>query len=214
MKPSDALLRSVLAATEHLTEDGLPPYPPRRPWPELPAPMCRRPLWVFGYGSLIWHPGFPFSEAHIARVHGHHRALCVWSWEYRGTVDTPGLVLGLDHGGSCTGVAFRVPDAERDATVAYLLRRELTTEIYRPLRKPVVLIDGRRVSALTFVVDRSLEQYAGPMPFEELVAVVARARGRRGPNAEYVRNTVAHLEELGIPCRRLHRVAEALPGSG
>jgi cation transport protein ChaC len=189
---------------QHLGDDGLPPYPPPRPWPQAPA--LESPLWVFGYGSLIWHPGFPWRESCVGRVYGHHRALCVWSWVYRGTVQLPGLVLGLDRGGSCTGVAYRVGDEHRDATVAYLLRRELTTEVYRPETRQVVLDDGRRVNALTFLVDRRRDQYAGCLPPEQVARVVARASGRRGRNTDYVRNTVAHLEELGIPCRRLRRV--------
>ena len=210
MKPGAASLRSVLAAVEHLGDDGLPAYPPRQPWPRAAAGIADAPLWVFGYGSLIWHPGFPFEEARIARVHGHHRALCIWSWEYRGTVDLPGLVLGLDRGGSCTGVAFRVRESEREACVAYLLRRELTTDIYRAVRKRALLDDGRCVSALTFVVDRARDQYAGNPAEQRVVDVVAAARGRRGPNAEYVRSTVRHLDELGIPCRRLQRIVRAL----
>jgi cation transport protein ChaC len=214
VKPSAESLRSVLAAVEHLGDDGLPAYPPRRPWPCPQPGIADAPLWVFGYGSLIWHPGFPFEEARIARVHGHHRALCIWSWEYRGTTEVPGLVLGLDRGGSCTGVAFRVGEAEREATVAYLLRRELTTPIYRPVRKPALLDDGRRVRVLTFVVERGSEQYAGRPGDARTVQVVASARGRRGPNAEYVQSTVQHLDELGIPCRRLRRIARALPAAG
>jgi len=197
-------------AAAQFAADGLPPYPPPRPWPPAPAHDFEGPLWVFGYGSLIWHPGFPFVESRTGRVHGHHRALCVWSWEYRGTVDAPGLVLGLDRGGSCTGVAFRVADAQREATVAYLLRRELPTEVYRPQRKAVQLADGRTVHALTFVVDRTQARYSGPLPQARVLAVVASARGQRGANAEYVCNTADHLAQLGIPCSRLRRLSQAL----
>lgn len=207
-------MRSVLAAVAHFGDDGLPAYPPPRPWPIAAGGIADPPLWVFGYGSLIWHPGFPFEEARIARVYGHHRALCVWSWEYRGTAEVPGLVLGLDRGGCCSGVAFRVREADREASVAYLLRRELTTDIYRPVRKRALLDDGRHVSVLTFVVERSNEQYAGRPGEAQLIEVVARARGRRGANAQYVRSTVQHLDELGVPCRRLRRIAHALPPEG
>jgi cation transport protein ChaC len=165
---------------------------------------------VFAYGSLIWHPGFPFSESRVGRVHGHHRALCVWSWEYRGTVRAPGLVLGLDRGGSCTGVVFRVAEADREATVAYLMRREVPAAVYRPVRKPVRLDDGRTVAALTFQVDRRQERYAGPIAEGETLGIVSSARGRRGANADYVCNTADHLERLGIPCARLRRLARAL----
>ncbi len=212
MTPQLRARRAAAAALEHLGDDGLPPYPPPRPWPPAPEHTRDGPLWVFGYGSLIWHPGFPFVESRVGRVHGHHRALCVWSWEYRGTLHAPGLVLGLDAGGSCTGVAFRVPDEQRDASVAYLLRRELPTALYRPARKAVRLADGRTVHALTFVVDRREDRYAGPMPESQVLEVVAGARGRRGANAEYVCNTADHLAELGIPCARLQRLSRALRG--
>ena len=210
--PSPGALRAAEEATTHLGEDGLPPYPPRSPWPALPAHLLAAPLWVFGYGSLIWHPGFPHVESRPARVHGHHRALCVWSWVYRGSVDTPGLVLGLDRGGSASGVAYRVPDAEREATLAYLLRREIPVSVYRAVRRSVRLDDGRRVSAVTFVVNRDQELYAGRIEEGAVRAIVARARGRRGSNAEYVHSTAEHLEALGIPCPRLRRLARDLPG--
>lgn len=167
-------------------------------------------LWVFGYGSLVWHPGFPFEESCPAHVTGHHRALCVWSWEYRGTLQRPGLVLGLDRGGSCAGLAYHVAPAERGATIAYLLRRELTTPVYRPIWKHARLADGRSVRALTFAVNRRHGQYAGRPDFARLLEVVTTAAGRRGPNAEYVLSTAQHLRELGIPCQRLEQVARAL----
>jgi len=213
MPLSAAALDEFRAALAHLGEDGLPAWPPPPPWPALEGGLPSGSLWVFGYGSLLWHPGFPFLEAHGARLHGHHRALCVWSWEYRGTPRRPGLVLGLDRGGSCPGLAFRIAREQRDAAVAYLLRRELTTRVYRPVLRRVRLDDGRRVCALTFVVDRAHPQYAGRLDAAALARAVARASGRRGSNAEYVRNTAAHLEALGIPCRRLERVARALDRS-
>lgn len=209
--PSATDLEAFLAAVEHLGDDGLPGYPPPRPWPVLEdGSGSGDVLWVFGYGSLIWHPGFPFEESCPAHVAGHHRALCVWSWEYRGTLERPGLVLGLDRGGSCAGLAYRVAPAERGATIAYLLRRELTTPIYRPLWKHARLADGRSVRALTFAVDRRHGQYAGRPDFARMLEVVTTAAGRRGANAEYVLSTAQHLRELGIPCQRLERVARAL----
>lgn len=208
-------LDAFLAAVEHLGDDGLPAYPPPQPWPVLEQPGDGGPcLWVFGYGSLVWHPGFPFEERSPARIAGHHRALCVWSWEYRGTVQRPGLVLGLDRGGSCAGLAYRIACSQREATIAYLLRRELTTPVYRPVWKRARLTDGRQVQVLTFAVDRTHHQYAGRPGFAHLMQVVASASGRRGPNAEYVRNTAEHLRALGIPCQRLERVARALEAGG
>jgi cation transport protein ChaC len=211
MKPSSRSLQKLQAALAHLGDDGLPDYPPPRPWPRLAigAACEAQPLWVFGYGSLIWNPGFPFEESSIATVHGHHRSLCVWSWEYRGTVELPGLVLGLDHGGSCAGIAYRVADAERGAAIAYLLRRELTTDTYRAVHRTVRLAGGGTVRALTFVVDRRDDRYAGRADFEATLEVITRAHGARGANLDYVTETAAHLEQLGIPCRELSRIAAA-----
>jgi cation transport protein ChaC len=181
-------------------------WPPKRPWPEVSLALPQSDLWVFGYGSLMWNPGFPPAESEIARIYGYHRGLCVWSWIYRGTERTPGLVLGLDAGGSCFGVAHRVRAKDRDAAVAYLFRREMVTRVYHPLVKSVRLDNGRDVEALTFVVDRRHTQYAGDMKAHEAAEVIRGARGSGGPNLDYVANTVRCLDELGIPCRRLHRV--------
>lgn len=210
MTTRDAALAHTREAMRHLTDDGLPAYPPPKPWPHAPAALSDGELWVFGYGSLIWNPGFPHAESHTARLYGYHRRLCVWSWEYRGTAERPGLVLGLDRGGSCHGVAFRVAERDKAATVAYLMRRELTTLVYRPLRARVCLADRRRVYALTFVVDPRQHQYAGHLQTAELVSIVSRAIGGRGANREYVINTYQHLVDLGIPCPRLTGVVNAL----
>ena len=210
MTTRDAALAHTREAMRHLTDDGLPAYPPPKPWPESPEGVSDGELWVFGYGSLIWNPGFPNTESRTARLYGYHRRLCVWSWEYRGTAERPGLVLGLDRGGSCQGVAFRVEDSDKHATVAYLLRRELTTLVYRPLRAHIRLASGRPVRALTFVVDPTHYQYAGHLDTDELRSIVSSARGGRGPNRDYVMNTYSHLAELGIPCPRLTELAAAL----
>jgi len=167
-------------------------------------------LWVFAYGSLMWNPGFPHVEARRARLYGYHRSLCVWSWVYRGTRRAPGLVLGLDRGGSCSGIAYRVPTAAHRAALTYLAERELVTGVYYALWKPLRVEAGRRVRALAFVVDRGHQQYAGKLPEHGAVATVRGARGRNGANLDYVANTVAHLEMMGIPCRRLRGVLDGL----
>ncbi len=172
-------------------------------------------LWVFGYGSLMWRPGFEFVEAHTARLHGYHRALCVWSWVHRGTREAPGLVFGLDLGGACVGRALRVPEAEKKAVVDYLCEREMVTPVYRPALRRLHL-PGRVVRALVFAVDRGHPQYAGRLDAQRAAVVVGRARGRSGANAEYLANTVAHLDALGVRDRRLHRVQrlveQSVPG--
>jgi len=167
-------------------------------------------FWVFGYGSLMWQPGFPHEESQPARVHGYHRALCLWSWRYRGSRETPGLVLGLDRGGSCPGMAFRVPRRHREQALRLLDDREMGNRSYRPLMLPARLADGRRVRLLTFVISRDNPQYAGKLEFARIVEVVHHAYGERGPNRDYVLNTVDHLAAMGFPCARLRAVARAL----
>ncbi len=162
------------------------------------AALSAADLWVFGYGSLMWRPGFAFAEHQIAMVRGYHRALCVYSHVHRGTPDKPGLVLGLDRGGSCKGIAFRVPAASASETIAYLRQREQVTLVYRELLLPARLADGRRIVALSYAVDRRHVQYAGRLARPELERFVRQGHGASGANPAYVRNTQAHLAQLGI----------------
>ncbi len=155
-------------------------------------------LWVFGYGSLMWRPGFSFTEREVARVRGYHRALCVYSHVHRGTPEQPGLVLGLDRGGSCRGIVFRVAAEHRDETIAYLRAREQVTSVYKEAYLNAQLDDGRSVTALSFIVDRSHLQYAGALAPADVARFVAQGRGVSGANPDYVRATQAHLAELGI----------------
>ena len=169
-------------------------------------------LWVFGYGSLMWRPGFPHEEAVDALIGGVHRALCVYSWVHRGTKARPGLVLGLDRGGSCRGIAFRIAPASRDGVIAYLRERELVTSVYREVQRDIRLLRGRIeiVVATTFVVDRSHEQYAGDLSREKLLDLVRDSRGLSGANADYVLNTARHLRTLGLRDPVLDWLAEKL----
>lgn len=155
-------------------------------------------LWVFGYGSLIWRPGFPFAESQPARLHGYHRSLCVFSHVHRGTPERPGLVLGLDRGGICRGLAFRVAATDAIETVAYLRAREQATSVYLERHMPVRLEDGRSVRALVYVADRRHLQYAGRLPAEERFALVRDGRGGSGPNPDYVLQTHEHLRKMGV----------------
>ncbi|HWU61917.1 MAG TPA: gamma-glutamylcyclotransferase [Ensifer sp.] len=155
-------------------------------------------FWVFGYGSLMWKPGFAFEERQIARAYGYRRSLCIRSWVHRGTRENPGLVLGLDRGGSCKGVAFRVADAEREAVIAYLRERELVTNVYLERFAQARLADGRWVRTLIYVADPRHEQFERPSNPEEAAEIVARSVGASGHNLDYVRNTVTHMRELGI----------------
>ncbi|MCG6207654.1 gamma-glutamylcyclotransferase [Rhodopseudomonas sp. HC1] len=169
-------------------------------------------LWVFGYGSLMWRPGFDFVEQLPARLIGEHRALCVYSFVHRGTPEQPGLVLGLDRGGACRGIAFRVADKHRTQTVAYLREREQVTSVYREVKRSVWLEDDarRRVSALAYVVDRGHAQYAGRLTPAEQLRLVRQGHGRSGPNRDYVLSTVHSLEAQGCRDPQLHRLAEFL----
>lgn len=155
-------------------------------------------FWVFGYGSLIWNPGFAHVETSRARLSGYRRALCIRSWVHRGTQEQPGLVLGLDRGGSCVGMAFRVPADLRDEVMAYLRERELVTNVYLERQVKLRLDDGRAVEAVTYVCDRKHAQYAGSLDAEEAAGIVRNAAGKSGANPDYVRSTLEHLKALGI----------------
>jgi cation transport protein ChaC len=171
-------------------------------------------LWVFGYGSLMWRPGFAHEERVPARVIGLHRALCVYSFFHRGTPERPGLVLGLDRGGACRGIAYRVPAAERMATLAYLRAREQQNNVYRETMRGTVLleVEQRRVSALCYVVDRRHPQYAGRLTLAEQLHLVRQGHGKSGPNRDYVLSTVAEIEAQGCRDTELHLLAERLKG--
>ncbi|MEO3389287.1 gamma-glutamylcyclotransferase [Mesorhizobium sp. CAU 1741] len=164
-------------------------------------------FWVFGYGSLMWRPGFAHTETHRARLMGYRRALCVRSHVHRGTPDRPGLVLGLDRGGSCLGMAFRVPGDLSGEVLAYLRERELVTNVYLEKRLPVRLDSGAVVEAVSYVVDRRHAQYAGSLQVDDAARAVSGAVGQSGPNEEYVLNTIDHLHALGIRDHWLEGVA-------
>jgi len=155
-------------------------------------------FWVFGYGSLMWRPGFVFAARHKAVVHGWRRRLCIYSHIYRGVPEKPGIVLGLDGGGDCVGVAFQVSANLREPTLRYLRERELISDVYDEKSVPVHLDSGESVAAITYVANRHHQQYAPPMERERLLALIRQGRGESGDNAEYVLNTRDHLREIGI----------------
>jgi cation transport protein ChaC len=166
--------------------------------------------WVFAYGSLLWNPGFLFEERVRAVLRGYHRALCIYSHVHRGTEDRPGLVFGLDRGGACVGLAYRIAAPRWDDTLAYLRAREQVTMIYREQRVGLILQDGRMAHAVTYVVDRRHHQYAGKIDVQDTVRLVRQGVGRSGPNIDYVLNTHAHLVELGIRDAKVAQLAGAL----
>lgn len=183
-------------------EPDLPPVD--HPLPDLPE---GEDLWIFGYGSLMWRPGFEHIGILDARLHGYHRAFCVSSVVHRGTPENPGLVLGLDRGGSVRGKAIRCPADIREPVVDYLYRREMVTRVYVPKMVNLKLLDsGELVNGLTFVADPSHEQYCGRPSEEEAARIIARASGRGGPNRDYLASTVDHLDQFGINDGPLHAI--------
>ncbi len=154
--------------------------------------------WVFGYGSLMWRPGFAYVERAGATLHGRRRAFCIYSVHHRGTPAQPGLVLGLAPGGSTRGVAYRVGQADWAATYAYLLEREQPTETYVESWLHVRLIDGRRVKALAFLSDRTHPQWAGRLDPEAQARLIAHSSGLSGRNVDYLRDLIGHLREDGV----------------
>ena len=176
------------------------------------AELSKGDLWVFGYGSLMWRPGFEFIEQVPARLIGEHRALCVYSFDHRGTPEKPGLVLGLDRGGACRGIAFRVAAKHRTDTVDYLRAREQITNVYREVMRSVWLENEarQRVSALAYVVDRGHVQYAGRLSLAEQLRHVQQGHGRSGNNRDYVLSTVKSIEAQGFRDPQLHQLAAML----
>ena len=169
-------------------------------------------LYVFAYGSLIWRPGFPHQQSHPALLRGFHRRFCLWSRHYRGTAEAPGLVLGLDRGGACRGLAFAVAGREAPAVIAYLDARENLggEEVYARRMQPLRLLDsGRVVRAMTYVVNRAAPQYCRPS-LEETVAAIDRGVGSAGTNRDYLLNTRRHLQAMGVRDPLLERIEARL----
>jgi cation transport protein ChaC len=155
-------------------------------------------LWLFGYGSLMWRPGFTFVETQPATLAGFHRDMCLLSIHYRGTPDRPGLVCGLMAGEGCSGRAYRIAAVNADAVLDYLDRRELITDIYIPRHLPIALASGRTAIARVYVADTAHGQFVGGWSDAEKVRHIVQGQGSEGRSLEYLRNLVQHLEELTI----------------
>jgi glutathione-specific gamma-glutamylcyclotransferase len=166
-------------------------------------------LWIFGYGSLMWSPGFRYAERRPGILRGYHRALCILSRRHRGTPDRPGLVMGLCPGGSCWGMAFRVPAQRARHVLSALWRREMRGKVYRPRRVPVTIASGRRVRALAFVADTGHRQFVRELDLHGRARLVAQGIGQRGRCVDYIRNTLAHMRELGVNDPHLGRILDA-----
>jgi cation transport protein ChaC len=167
-------------------------------------------LWIFAYGSLMWRPDFAYLDRQKARLTGYHRSLCIFSEHYRGTPARPGLVLGLDRGGSCIGIAFRIAGDERAETLGAVRKRELVTGVYKEASVELLLPDGTKQRAVTYVADRAHVQYAGKLQRDTMVERVRHCAGVGGTNVDYVRNTHLHLQEIGITDANLAWIVEAI----
>jgi cation transport protein ChaC len=182
----------------------------------LAATLAKKPpgagWWVFAYGSLLWNPLFPFVDARPALVRGLHRQFCLWSLGSRGTVKAPGLVLGLDRGGSCRGVAYRLPASCARAELALLWRREMVVDAYKPrwLRVRQLHPAGQTLTALAFVVDRAHMQYAGRLATAHQAKVIATAQGVFGSSADYLERARVALVTHGVVDPYLERLAAAV----
>ena len=157
-------------------------------------------MWVFGYGSLLWNPGFEVAQSKVATLGDYARSFCMRSIHHRGSETEPGLVLALDavSGASCRGLALAVASGDEDRTLDYLRERELISSAYIERNLPIALDDGQLVTAVTYIIDPNHVQYCGGLPLEEQANIIARAVGGRGPNTEYLFNTSSHLAEIGL----------------
>lgn len=162
-------------------------------------------FWVFAYGSLMWDPDFPHADAQPARLWGYHRALCLYSFDYRGTRQRPGLVLGLDRGGSCRGVAFLVRAGDREAVMAHLYKREASEGEYH-LKWLKLDLGSKTVTGAAFVANHDNAYYAGKKPLPEACRLITQGHGTRGACIDYLINTVQHLRDMGIRDAGLERV--------
>ncbi len=189
-------------------------------------------VWVFAYGSLMWDPGFAYLETAPALLRGYHRAFCIFSHVYRGTEARPGLVLGLDRGGACKGMAFRIAAAKGAGVLDYLDAREKVTDVYVRRAVPITVgaaaisaggrpisaggrpisAGGRKVTAHTYVADRGHHQYAGKQTLKDAAALIAQGTGVGGSNRDYLESTVNHLDELGITDGPLHQLHAMVRG--
>ena len=169
-------------------------------------------LWLFGYSSLMWSPGFRHAEKRTGLVRGYHRALCILSNRYRGTPEKPGLVMGLCRGGSCWGMAFRIPAARVRRVLRALWSREMLNKVYVPTLVPVTVGPRLRIRALAFVADTSHRQFVRELDLHGRARLVAQGIGQRGPCVDYIRNTLEHMLELGVNDPHLARILDAAMG--
>lgn len=191
--------------------------PPCRPLSAIPdeqaliesrriTPPPGEDFYVFAYGSLMWRPDFIYADVWPATLFGYHRSFCICSTHYRGSEDCPGLVLGLDRGGMCRGRLYRVSPGDAEAAARYLHDREMVSGCYLPKWLTFRRADGVMQRGLAYIADRNHWQYAGKLSDDEMVAMITRACGSAGRNIDYLRNTVEHLDDIGLKESRLHHI--------
>jgi len=195
-----------------------PDFAPADPMPAEIAALREggQPVWIFAYGSLMWQPEFPYAEAQPALLYGYHRSFCLYSYDYRGTRARPGLVLGLDRGGACRGIAFRLAPGSVAPALDRLWLREMTAPRVYDMRLLPVRARGRGQTAFAFTVRRDHPDYAGRLPLDEVARIIEGAQGNRGTCRDYLASTLRHLDELGLEDRRLRQLAarvDVLAGS-
>lgn len=170
------------------------------------VPVPGEDFYVFAYGSLMWRPDFIYADVWPATLFGYHRSFCIRSTHYRGSEECPGLVLGLDRGGMCRGRLYRIAPEEAPGAAAYLHDREMVSGCYLPKWLMLQRADGMRQRGLAYVADPGHWQYAGKLSDDEIVAMIGKACGSAGRNIDYLRNTVEHLDDIGLKESRLHRI--------
>lgn len=198
-----------LPGSKHSPGAGLAPLPQDDPFHYSQLDLPQEELWIFTYGSLMWDPGFCFKTSAPALLRGYHRAFCIYSSRYRGTAAAPGLVLGLDRGGACRGRAYCVAAADIPDALESLWLREMRRRVYVPRLLPVGVGAERRM-ALTFLANRCHDGYAGQLELDNAAAIIAACCGERGPNVDYLVNTLRHLDALGVHDRHLHDLLAAV----
>ncbi len=193
----------------HSVGAGLAPLPQDDPFHYSQLDLPRGDLWIFTYGSLMWDPAFRFKTSAPALLRGYHRAFCIYSSRYRGTVSAPGLVLGLDRGGACKGTAYRVAAADIPDALEALWLREMRRSVYVPRLLPVSM-GTERQTALAFLANRCHDGYAGQLELDTAATIIAGCCGERGPNVDYLVNTLHHLDALGVHDGHLHDLLAAV----
>jgi cation transport protein ChaC len=213
LRREDLTEANVAAVAAIFRNSGYEPSTPEERAASLETTLAQvRPgtdVWVFGYGSLMWNPAFHHVESRAARLHGWHRRFCLWNTFGRGTPENPGLMLALERGGSCTGLALRVAAEAVRSELSVLWNREMITGAYRP-RWVRLASESGPVEAVTFVVNRAHPRYTGKLELREIARRMATASGPLGKSRDYLESTVAELERLGLRDRALHALLQEL----